>query len=374
MQACPKVLIVEGDEELRSIMRTVIEKAGMESVEASEGLSAVNIAASHSPDVMFLGCHLPDMTASEVFSRARELNTSLPVIVIAGCGEESAMGMLEAGACDCLLKPFTTDQLLQSIQQALSDNRHERPKPRAIHGAKKHHLPLEEQMGHSAKIKALAGEVGRVAPTDFSVLISGETGSGKEIVAQAIYAQSNRRARPFIAIDCGAIAETLIESELFGHEKGAFTGADRTKPGKFEIAAGGTVFLDEISSLPLSLQAKLLRFLQERHFYRVGGTSSIKADARILAATNHDLANAPATVFRRDLYHRLGEYTICVTPLRDRKEDIIHLARRFLKQTNAELGKKVCDFSQEALDLLLAYNWPGNVRELRNVVRRGVLL
>jgi transcriptional regulator with GAF, ATPase, and Fis domain len=230
-------------------------------------------------------------------------------------------------------------------------------------------------MGPSDAVARLISEVTRVAESDFSVIIVGETGSGKEVIAQAIHQSSLRSKEPFIPVDCGAIPETLLESELFGHEKGAFTDADRQKVGRFETAQGGTLFLDEISNTPLSSQAKLLRTLQEKKIYRVGGTKPIDVNVRLLVASNQDLYElADLGSFRKDLFYRLNEFSIKIPPLRKRKDDIPYLAKRFLDQANKELNKRVKGFSESALNLLFSYNWPGNVRQLRSVIRRGVLL
>ena len=235
--------------------------------------------------------------------------------------------------------------------------------------------PLQEIMGWSKKIQSMAREIQRVAVTDFSVLIVGETGSGKEVVARNLHELNGRSSSPFIAVDCGSIPETLIESELFGHERGAFTGAYRTTPGKFEAASGGTIFLDEISNLPLAMQSKLLRALQDKRFYRVGGTTLVESDVRIIAATNRDLMSSVGVeAFRRDLYYRLAEYIIHVPSLRERKEDIPFLVQRFIELTNRGLGKEVKGISDVGLGSLMDYDWPGNVRELRNVVKKAVLL
>jgi two-component system nitrogen regulation response regulator GlnG len=230
-------------------------------------------------------------------------------------------------------------------------------------------------MGPSSVVKRLIADVSRVAGTNFSVLILGETGSGKELVARAIHQSSPRCQAPFMVVDCGAIPETLLESELFGHEKGAYTGADRQKIGKLEMARGGTLFLDEISNMPLGSQAKLLRVLQDKTICRVGGTQAINTDARVLAASNRDLRRlGESGAFRPDVYFRLNEFTIWVPPLRERQEDILYLAKRFLDLTNLELQKNVKGFTQSAVDVLLAYDWPGNVRQLRSAIRRAVLL
>ena len=233
----------------------------------------------------------------------------------------------------------------------------------------------EENLGSCERMERIHADIARVARTDFTVLILGETGSGKEVVARAIHRMSPRASGPFVPLDCGSIPESLIEGELFGHEKGSFTGADRMRPGKFEIASGGTLFLDEISNLPAQMQPKLLRALQEKQVWRVGGTKAIDVDIRVIAATNVDLASSiQGGGFRHDLYHRLNEFNVVVPPLRERGEDIIFLAERFLEMTNRELKKAVQGFSEDAVALLLNCRWPGNVRELRNVVRRAVLL
>jgi len=233
----------------------------------------------------------------------------------------------------------------------------------------------EETLGSCEQMERIHADIARVARTDFTVLILGETGSGKEVVARAIHRMSPRASGPFVPVDCGSIPESLMEGELFGHEKGSFTGADRMRPGKFEIASGGTLFLDEISNLPTHVQPKLLRALQEKQVWRVGGTKAIAVDIRVIAATNVDLASSiQSGGFRRDLYHRLDEFSLVVPPLRERRGDIVLLAERFLEITGRELKKAVQGFSEDAVALLLNHGWPGNVRELRNVVRRAALL
>lgn len=237
------------------------------------------------------------------------------------------------------------------------------------------HASLHRLMGPSDTISRLVDEVHRVAQSDFTVIIYGETGSGKELIAQAIHHASPRSGGPFVAIDCGAIQETLLESELFGHERGAFTGAVQKKNGKFEDAKNGILLLDEISNMTLGSQAKLLRALQEKRIYRVGGTTSFEVDVRILVSCNQDLSKTDEScAFRRDLYYRLNDFTIRILPLRERKEDIPHLVHRFLETTNMELGKKVVGISDEAMTALKIYDWPGNVRQLRAIIRRAVLL
>jgi len=234
---------------------------------------------------------------------------------------------------------------------------------------------IEEVLGSTAQMQRVLGDIWRVAPTDFTVLITGETGTGKEVVARSIHRESSRSQGPFIAVDCGAIAQSLVESELFGHEKGAFSGAEETRRGRFEIASGGTLFLDEISNLPMQLQPQLLRVLQEKQIWRVGGNRTIDLDIRVIAACDQ----APGLLvqkklLRRDLYYRLNEFRIAIPPLRDRLDDVGLLANYFLDQANRDLGKRITGFSERVAGLLGDYSWPGNVRELRNVVRRAALV
>jgi len=369
----PKILVVDDQEQMRWTLRNIIERAGMRVVEAEDGSNALDIIQHHSPHVLLLDMRMPGMSGFEVLRRAKSLDGDLPVIIVTGHGDiEDAVRTLKAGAFDYVTKPFTNQHLVDSILSAL-DFRHLQDAAGEEDLVLDTASSLRERMGQSQVILALEKEVGKVAPTDFAVLIEGETGTGKEIVAQAIRMRSQRSEKPFVAVDCGAIPETLIESELFGHEKGAFTGADRRKRGRIEEADKGTLFLDEISSLPLAMQSKLLRVLQEKHFYRLGGNVALRADVRIIAATNRDLLE-PRSNFRSDLYYRLAEYVVRVPHLRERREDILFLANRFMKLTNRQLGKNVRAISDDAIACLMAYDWPGNVRELRNAIRRAVLL
>lgn len=364
-----RVLIVDDTEDIRFLLCHIVQGEGMEAIEAMDGETALQLVRRHHPDVMLLDIRLPVLDGPQVLLQVQALDSSLPVILITAFGSiENAVRMMKNGAYDYLTKPFVNEKVVQSIRRALHES-HLKPMTQSAGDQ----LPLEEIMGPSGQIGHLAAEVARVAPTDFSVVITGETGAGKEVVARGIHWLSGRSQ--LVALDCGAIPETLIESELFGYEKGAFTGASRTQEGKFELARGGTLFFDEISNLPLSMQTRLLRVLQEKRFFRVGGIRPITADTRIITATNQTLdPDMYATPFRQDLYHRLCEYPIQVPPLRDRKEDIPFLAGRFVNSTNRELQKNVREISAAALNQLLAYDWPGNVRELRNTIRRGVLV
>jgi len=369
------VLIVDDDQDLREILARLVRKEGFTPLTAADGGSALELLRLRGAEVMLADVHLPDRDGLELLKKAREMDPDLPVIMItAYAGVNQAVAAMRAGAHDYLAKPFQHREVIRLLHRALD----ERQGRRGMGGGGADSTSggsLRESMGPSDAVARLITEVNRVAHSDFSVVILGETGSGKELVAAAIHRNSPRAAGPFVAVDCGAIPESLLESELFGYEKGAFTGADARKAGKLEVAGGGTLFLDEISNLPPGSQAKLLRVLQEKTIQRLGGHTPLKVDIRLLAATNQDLeAVVAAGAFRRDLYYRLNEFSINLPPLRDRQEDIPYLAGRFLDLTNAELRKEVKGFSSGALEVLSSYLWPGNVRQLRSVIRRAVLL
>jgi two-component system nitrogen regulation response regulator GlnG len=329
----------------------------------------------NSPDIMLTDVKMPGMDGWELLKKAKDLDPDLTVVMITAFADiPGAVGAIKEGAHDYLPKPFDNYEVIRVVRRALAERELKR-KMSELSSRLQENLPLREVMGPSDAVARLISEMNRVAKSDFAVVIIGETGSGKEVVARAIHRASLRAKGPFIPVDCGAIPETLLESELFGHEKGAFTGAEVQKPGKFELAEGGTIFLDEISNMPLGSQAKLLRVLQEKKVYRVGGTKAITVNVRVLVASHqslHDLSAAHA--FREDLYYRLSEFTIQVPSLRERKEDIPYLAKRFLDNANVELKKYVKGFSESALNVLFNYNWPGNVRQLRSTIRRAALL
>jgi two-component system nitrogen regulation response regulator GlnG len=281
---------------------------------------------------------------------------------------------VKAGAFDYLAKPFEHREVLRLVRRALAERERQRRLCLPL-GETPQDARLREIMGPSSAVSRIICELNLVAGSEFNVVVQGETGAGKELVARAIHQRSRRAKGPFVPVDCGAIPETLIESELFGYQKGAFTGADRPKPGKFEASQGGTLFLDEIANLPLAAQAKLLRVLQDKACCRLGATRPVPIDTRLVAAANKNLHElATAGLLREDLYFRLNEFSITVPPLRERKDDIPYLAKRFLDITNRELGKAVKGFSESCLEALFAYNWPGNVRQLRSVIRRAVLV
>ena len=300
----------------------------------------------------------------------------IPVLMMTAYGGVSAaVEAFKAGAYDYLVKPLYNRDLIEKLKRATSlavEPASERTKP--DRGENPTGLRLKEVMGPSAPISKVIRDIALVAASDFTVIIQGETGTGKELVARAIHEASRRARAPMIPLDCGAIPETLFEGELFGYERGAFTGATSRRAGKFEIAQKGTLFLDEVGNMPLNCQSKLLRAIQERSFFRIGGSEPVTVDVRLIVATNQDLGSSIFQGrFSRELYYRLSEFTIRIPPLRERKEDIIHLAKRFLMSTNLELRKEVKSFSDTALELLVANPWPGNVRQLRSTVRRAVL-
>ena len=368
------LLLIDDDPLVGRLMRVLFDPARFDLDHAQSGQDGLERAERAAPAAVILDLHLPDMSGMEVLRRLRTLRPDAPVVMLTGTADlKTAVEAMQLGAFHYLAKPVDNTELLLVVQRALerSEMLSELTELRRKTGPQ---ATLAEQMGPSEAVRAIADHVARVAASGFTVLVLGETGTGKELVAQALHAGSARRAKPLIALDCGAIPEQLLESELFGHEKGAFTGADRRREGLFQLAQGGTLFLDEIGNLPLALQAKLLRVMESREVKPVGGSKPTALDVRFVAATHGDL---PARVrdgrFREDLYFRLAQYTIALPPLRERIGDLPHLALRFLKEASLELHKPVVDFAPEALNVLREHRWPGNVRELRNVVRLAVL-
>jgi two-component system nitrogen regulation response regulator GlnG len=368
------VLIIDDNKDICDLLAHLLENAGFQTQQGYDGVTALKLLSQRQPDVLLLDSVIPEPNGMAVLAKARILYPQLPVIIITGtAGILSAVCAIKAGAWDYLPKPFDNNRVLELVNRAVqmrissgdvnsSANKDTSDRILAI-------------MGNSPETQRVIKDIVRVAHTDFSVIIQGETGTGKELIAKKIHLASQRLNGDFIPIDCGAISESLIENELFGHEKGSYTGADHVSIGKFEAANGGTLFLDEISNMSLSAQAKLLRALQERVVYRVGGIKPIPVNVRVLAASNEDLLDAVVKgTFREDLYYRLNEYVIRLQPLRNRHEDILFLAHRFMAETCLELGKQPLDFSVEAKESLLRYPWPGNVRELRAVIRRAALV
>ncbi len=371
----PLILIADDDEHLVELLTHLMKREGFKTLPAHDGNTALTILNTEKPDLMVLDIKMDDMDGMEVLRQAKAFDQDLPVIILTGYHDtHGAVKAIKAGASDYFPKPFETHELIRAIHQGLSE-RMLKGKLRDLSNKLQETQSLKDQMGPSDGVVRIISEVNRVAESDFTVVIIGETGSGKELIARAIHEASPRSKAPFIPVDCGAIPETLLESELFGHERGAFTGAGVQKPGKFELAQKGTLFLDEISNMPLGSQVKLLRVIQEKKVYRVGGTKPMSVNVRLLVASNQDLhVLTESDSFRRDLFYRLNEFSILVTPLRERKEDIPYLAKRFLDLANIELKKNVRGFSESALNAMFNYPWPGNVRQLRSTIRRAALL
>lgn len=371
-----RILIVDDEEDLTLGYSKCLEKVGYEVRTANSGEDAVELLKKELFDLVLLDIRLPQMSGMEVLQKALEIDPNLIVIMITAHGSvQSAVDAMRKGAYDYLMKGFDHDELRQAVRKALDLYKLKREVSQLKENERRNY-PDIAIFGNSPKIKAVKDLIKVVARTPkTSVLIQGESGTGKELVAKAIHNLSVRVDKPLIAINCSAIPENLMESELFGYEKGAFTDAKALKKGVFELAHGGTLFLDEISSMKLSLQPKLLRVLETHTFRRIGGMSDIKIDVRILAATNQDLKECVDNgTFREDLYYRLKVMVINLPPLRERPEDILPMAKLFIEQNNKDFDKSILGISRAAEQWLLHYDWPGNVRELKNVIERAVIL
>ncbi|OGQ56404.1 MAG: two-component system response regulator [Deltaproteobacteria bacterium RIFCSPLOWO2_02_56_12] len=370
-----RILVVDDEPAQLELAGGFLKKRGFETVLAESGEKALRSFRDQPFDLVLTDQKMAGMSGLELVHAVRALNPETAVIVMTAYGTiETAVSAIKAGAADYLTKPLNLDELLYRIEQVrerqrlLTENRELRE---ALQGRHR----IEGIIGESGQMLEVVSLVRRVAPSEASVLIRGESGTGKELIAKAIHFASPRAAGPLIRINCAALPETLLESELFGHEKGAFTGALATRKGRFELADEGTLFLDEIGDLPLHLQAKLLRVLQEREFERVGSSQSIRVNVRILSATHRDLeALLKAGQFREDLYYRLNVVTILLSPLRERRQDLPLLIDHFLRVFAEKNGKRIRGFTHEARETLLRYDYPGNVRELENLVERAVVL
>ena len=368
------ILVVDDDDSLRASFEKLLAAEGYRVHCAANGPEGIDLAERLNPDLAIIDMKMPGMGGLELFGRLKEVQSLMPVIVMTAYGTtETAIETIKMGAFDYVLKPFDVPSLLREISLAAEAGRFMKSTvTMGGTGAGANHAGDEESIvGTSTAMQEVYKSIGRVAVSDATVLIRGESGTGKELVARAIYQHSNRSRRPFVVINCVAIPETLLESELFGYERGAFTGATHRKIGKIEQAHGGTLFLDEIGDMPLELQTKILRLLQERSIERIGGRETIPVDVRIIAATNRDLEGAiKLGRFREDIYYRLKVVTLYLPRLRDRKGDIELLADYFLMRHAFELGGGNPGINKEGLKLLNAYEWPGNVRELSNVIQK----
>ena len=369
------ILIVEDEAKLRRLLELQLADEGFQARSASDAETGLQILAKNPFDLVVTDFKLPGMSGLDFLHAVKRIDAELPVVMMTAYGTvESAVDAMKAGASDYVLKPFSLAELVLVIRKEL-----------AAHALRCENRDLREALGRryeyknivatSDKMQAVLGLVERVAPTNATVLIGGESGVGKDLIARAIHEHSQRAAGPFLKINSTAIPENLLESELFGYEKGAFSGATSSKPGKFELADKGTLFLDEIGDVPPAIQVKLLRVLQEREFERLGGTKTIKVDVRLIAATNRDLRAAlEEGTFREDLYYRLNVVAIDIPPLRERKEDIPALVNFFLEKFARESGKPTPHVTPQALKLLMDFHWPGNIRELENILARSVTL
>lgn len=369
------ILIVDDEATQRKVLSGFLKKQGYKIFEASSGKQAIEIASNNLIDLILTDFKMPDITGLEVLKSVRSINPEVAVVIMTAFGTiESAVEAMREGAYDYLTKPINLDELEILInrifeqQRLVSENR-------LLKEQIKEKFSFLEIISQSAVMENVLNTASRVARSKASVLIRGESGTGKELIAKAIHYNSQRKDKPFIAVNCAALNENLLESELFGHEKGAFTGADKQRRGRFELANGGSIFLDEIGDIPLATQVKLLRVLQEQQFERVGGTETINVDVRIIAATNRNLEELiKAGAFREDLFYRLNVVTIDIPPLRKRRDDIPVLLEYFLKRFASEYGRNNLAFSKEAWDILIRYDYPGNIRELENIVQRAVIL
>lgn len=399
----PKILVIDDDRDICLLLKRFLTKHNYEVAEVYAGKKALDLMNSFTPDLVLCDFRLDDMDGTTLLVKIKELLPDVPVIIMTGYSDiKVAVEVMKLGAYDYIGKPLFPDEILVTIKKALQ------PQPavsnqavtstaqaatspaytaappvineepgNAIDREKKQQVIISGDyiFGDSESFKKILKQIDLVAPTSYSIIIYGESGSGKEAIAQEIHKRSRRKAMPFIAIDCGAMSKELAGSELFGHEKGSFTGALNQKIGSLELANGGTVFLDEIGNLSYDIQVSLLRVVQERKMRRVGGTKDIDLDIRIIVASNEKLWDiARKGKFREDLYHRFNEFSIVVPPLRERKEDIMVFARHFLLQTNRELEKNVKGFTKEVEDIFKSYIWYGNLRELKNVIKRATLL
>jgi len=369
------VLVIDDKESVRQMLSKTLESEGYEVDLAHDGIDGLRKAKEKRFDLVLTDLKLPRMDGLEVLCSMKELDPDIAVIVMTAYGTiETAVQAIKQGAFEYLAKPFDPDHLNFLIKRAL-ENRRLLAENVLLREELAHNLGYYEIIGKSQKIKEVSRLVKKVAPSDSTVLLLGESGTGKELFARAIYSLSKRKDGPYVAINCAAIPRELLENELFGSEKGAYTGSVTRKMGKFEIAEGGTIFLDEVGDLDIALQAKLLRVLQERKFERLGGTKTITVNVRLIAASNFDLKKAiEKKTFREDLYYRLSVFPIPIPPLRDRREDIPELANHFISKYCHEMKKTPKTISREAMKLLEKYHWPGNVREVENTIERAIIL
>jgi two-component system response regulator PilR (NtrC family) len=371
----PRILVVDDERSMRELLAIVLRREGYEVLLAENGRGAIDLLEREPVDILISDIKMPDLSGVDVLRAAKKVDQDiLGIMITAFASTETAVEAMRLGACDYLSKPFDVDLLKMKVREKI-ENRQLRQENVLL----KRTLGLSHQfsniIGRSEAMLDVFKMIETVARTNSTILLTGESGTGKGLVAQAIHFHSLRREKPMVSLNCGALPETLLESELFGHMRGAFTGADTNKKGLLEVAERGTIFLDEIGEMSAVMQVKLLRVLQERRFRRVGGLEELQADIRVIAATNQDLTKLIADGrFREDLYYRINVIPLTLPPLRERREDIPLLAEHFLAKYGEQMGKEIVGLSHEALDLLITHDWPGNIRELENVIERAVAL
>lgn len=366
-------MVIDDEKNITLVIQAMLEKAGFEAIVYNDSTKALEaMDGGEDVDVVVTDLYMPGRSGMDVLTHCQKNHAGLPVVVITAHGSvESAVAALKLGAFDFITKPFEQSELLNVVRKAVRTRRQGEKEPVAV-------LPQQQissMIGASQLMQDVFKIIAKIAPSPSTVLVWGESGTGKELVAQEIHGNSLRAKKPFIKVNCSAIPATLIESELFGYERGAFTGAVSSKPGRFELAHEGTLFLDEVGEMPVEMQVKLLRALQEQEFERVGGINTTRVDVRIIAATNKDLeAEVKAGKFREDLFYRLNVVPIKLPPLRDRKDDIELLVNFFIQQFNTKLGKKITGIEPAAMEALKGFMWPGNIRQLENVIERMILM
>jgi len=370
-----RILVVEDEQDMLFGLRKILSKQGHNVEIAETGSTGIKKVEESFFDIVITDLKMPGVDGMELLRKAKEAYSDTMVIVITGYGTvESAVEAIKLGAYDYITKPFDAEHIKMVVRKALkqislkNENKYLKQQIKEV-------KDFQNIIGKSRKMQDVFKIADQVASTNTTVLLLGESGTGKDLLARYIHYNSPRKDKVFVPVNCSALTETLLESELFGHEKGSFTGAISTKRGLIEIASGGTFFFDEIGDVSPSIQGKLLRVLQEREFMRVGGTDIITADIRLIAATNKNLERCiKERTFREDLYYRLNVVSVCLPPLRERKDDLLPLAQFFLRRFNKKIGKKICEIPQDVLRVLMGYDWPGNVRELENVIERSVVL
>jgi len=369
------ILVIDDEVAQRDVLTGYLKKKGYKVFSASSGKEGIEIARTNPVDIILSDFKMPDLSGLDVLEQVKKINPEISFVIVTAYGTvENAVKAMRLGAFDYISKPVDLDELDLMIERII-EHKNLKSENQLLKTQLQEKYKITSIVSQSQKMEEVINVAARVADSKANVLITGENGTGKEVLAKGIHYLSSRRNAPFVAVNIPALTETLLESELFGHEKGAFTGADKMKKGRFEIAHGGTIFLDEVGDIPQSIQVKLLRVLQEHQFERVGGTEKIEVDVRIIAATNKNLEEKIKDgSFREDLYYRLNVISVKIPPLRERKEDILPMIESFIEKYCKENNKEKLEISKEAADVLMKYNYPGNVRELENIIERAVVL